>query len=409
MNWRDLTVHALTERATQLMQTLRAWPWFDTLRTLRLRFREDHLALTAGSLTFTTLIALVPLATVTLSLFSAFPMFARFQDSLQKYLVQSLVPDNIARPVLAALTEYAAKATRLGTVGLVVLVFTALALVFTIDRTLNGLWRVRKPRPLAQRLMVYWAGLTLGPLVLGASLTLTSFVISASRGWANALPGGVGFLLEAVEFGLLWLGAASLFRYVPNTHVRWEHAAAGGFFVSVGFEVAKRALGWYLKSVPTYSVIYGAFATVPILLMWVYTSWVIVLLGAVIAAYAPSLAMRVSRVADRPGHRFALALAVLKLLRDARREHQGGLSLEDLSARLRVDPLQIEPVVEAMSALNWCARLDEDGAQRHVLLVELAGTPARPLLDSMLLGDEPAAADFRARAGFDRLSAADLL
>jgi membrane protein len=412
MNWRTAHLPLLSlwsERATRLMQTLRAWPWFDTLRTLRQRFREDHLGLTAGSLTFTTLISLVPLATVTLALFSAFPMFGKFQDTLQKYLIQSLVPDHIAKPVLAALTQFATKANRLGVLGLVVLVVTALALVFTIDRTLNKLWRVQKARPLAQRVLVYWAGLTLGPLVLGASLTLTSFVIRASRDWASALPGGVGVLLEVVEFALLFGGASCLFRFVPNTHVRWEHALAGGFFVAVGFEAAKRALGWYLASVPSYSVIYGAFATVPILLLWVYTGWVIVLLGAVIAAYAPSLAMRVTRVAVRPGYRFGLALAVLKLLKQARDDHQGGLSLEDLASRLRVDPLQVEPVVEELAALNWCARLDESGAQRHVLLVELAHTPARPLLDLMLLADDTAAANFRARTGFDRLSAADLL
>ncbi|EHR72398.1 putative membrane protein [Burkholderiales bacterium JOSHI_001] len=415
MNWRAAHLPLLSlwsERVAQLMLTLRAWPWFDTLRTLRQRFREDHLGLTAGSLTFTTLISLVPLATVTLALFSAFPMFGKFQDTLQKYLIQSLVPDHIAKPVLAALTQFAAKANRLGVLGLLVLVVTALALVFTIDRTLNNLWRVRKARPLAQRVLVYWAGLTLGPLVLGASLTLTSFVISASRGWASALPGGVELLLEVVEFALLFGGASSLFRFVPNTHVRWEHALAGGFFVAVGFEVAKRALGWYLASVPSYSVIYGAFATVPILLLWVYTGWVIVLLGAVIAAYAPSLALRVARLPDRPGHRFALAVAVLKPLQAARRAADGqrpGLSLEDLAAQLRVDPLQIEPVLEQLTTLDWVGRLDEAGAQRHVLLVQPERTPARALIDTLLLDDTSATRAFRLHARLDSMTLADLL
>ena len=159
------------DQLATLLQTLRTWPWFDTARTLRQRFREDRLGITASSLTFTTLIALVPLLTVMLALFSAFPMFAKFQGALQQYFLQSLVPDGIAKPVLGTLTQFAAKANRLGSAGLVFLLFSALALMLTIDRTLNGIWRVRKPRPIAQRVLVYWAAITLGPLLLGMSLT----------------------------------------------------------------------------------------------------------------------------------------------------------------------------------------------------------------------------------------------
>jgi membrane protein len=259
-------------RLALVFRVLRQWPWFDTLRTLRLRFREDHLALTASSLTFTTLISLVPLVTVMLALFTAFPMFNRFQAALQQYFLQSLVPDNIARPVLMALTQFAGKANKLGSVGLIVLGLTALALMFTIDRTLNGIWRVPRPRPLAQRVLVYWAGLTLGPLVVGASLSLTSYALSASSGLISGLPGGLALLLWTVEFALLAGGMSALFRYVPNTHVRWAHAAVGGIFVAAGFELAKRGLAWYVALVPTYSVLYGAFATLPILLLWVYLS-----------------------------------------------------------------------------------------------------------------------------------------
>src|SRR2546423_7943005 len=128
----------------RLLQTLHSWPWLDTLKTLRLRFREDRLGVTASSLTFTTLISLVPLLTVMLALFSAFPMFSTFQANVEKYFLQSLVPPTIAKPVLSALTQFASKATRLGTAGLVVLVFTAIALMLTIDRTLNAIWRVRQ-------------------------------------------------------------------------------------------------------------------------------------------------------------------------------------------------------------------------------------------------------------------------
>jgi membrane protein len=397
------------ERAAQLVETLQNWPWLDTARTLRLRFREDHLGLTASSLTFTTLISLVPLFTVTLALFSAFPMFASFQDSLQKYFLQSLVPDTIAKPVMTALTQFAAKANRLGTVGLVFLFFAALALMLTIDRTLNAIWRVRTPRPIAQRVLVYWAAATLGPLVLGVSLSLTSYVISASRGIVSDLPGGVSLLLNTIEFVLLAAGMAALFHYVPNTHVRWRHAIAGGVFVSVGFEVAKKALAWYLTQVPTFAVVYGAFATLPILLVWIYLGWVIVLLGAVIAAYAPSLQMRVARWPDMPGSRFALAVALLTELDRARHGELRGLSLAALSETLRLDPLQAEPIVDLLTEMDWLARLDEPGAARYVLLADPVATPAAPLLARLLLEPSPALRAFRDRAGFDRLTLAELL
>jgi membrane protein len=388
---------------------LQHWPWLDTLRTLRQRFREDRLGVTAGSLTFTTMISLVPLATVTFALFTAFPMFANFRKALEVYFLQNLVPDAIARPVLKQLTLFASKASQVGTIGLVVLVFTALALLLTIDRSLNAIWRVRQPRPLAQRVLVYWATATLTPLVLGVSLSMTSYAVSASSGLVEALPGGVSFLLGLIELGLMAAGMSALFKFVPNTQVRWSHAALGGVFVAVGFELAKRGLAWYLGLAPTYTTIYGAFATVPILLSWIYLGWVIVLLGAVIAAYAPSLQMRVVRHAVTPGWRFMLALTVLRELALARQSTVRGVALVELCERLRLDPLQVDPVVEQLQRLDWVGSLSEPGLARHVLLIDPACTPVAPLVQALLLSarwqDEP----FWRHAGLSEMRLADAL
>ena len=392
-----------------LLQTLRNWPWFDTARTLRQRFREDRLGVTASSLTFTTLIALVPLVTVMLALFSAFPMFAKFQSALHQYFLQSLVPDGIAKPVLGTLTQFASKANRLGSAGLVFLVFSALALMLTIDRTLNAIWRVRKPRPIAQRVLVYWAAITLGPLLLGISLTLSSYALTASRGIVDALPGGVSLALQLLEFALLAAGMSALFRYVPNTDVRWRHALAGGLFVAVGLEVARRVLAWYVSAVPGIALVYGAFATLPILLLWIYFVWVIVLFGAVIAAYAPSLQMHLAPAGDAPGQRFALSLALLRLLRSARAAPPHGLTLAQMTARLHVDPLQIEALMDTLLQLGWVARLDEDAERRHVLLCEPATTPAGPLIDLLLLSPDPRTQAFRERSGLARMTLAELI
>ncbi len=389
----DPTLQVRWAQARSLVQdlphTLRAWPWFDTVRTLRQRFREDRLGLTASSLTFTTLIALVPLITVMLAVFTAFPMFAGFEVALEKYFLQNLVPDTIAKPVLKSLTQFVGKARGMGTAGLLMLVAIALALVLTIDRTLNAIWRVRQPRRLGQRVLVYWAALTLGPLALGISLTGTSYAVSASRGWVAALPGGVALLLEVIQFLILAGAAAGLFHYVPHTVVRWRHALAGGVFVAVAFEVVKKLLAWYLDSVPIYNTVYGAFAVVPIMLLWVYLVWVIVLLGAVIAAYAPSLQMRVSARPERPGWRFELSLAVLKQLQQARQGSEQGLSLAAIAQRLRVDPLQLEATLEVLAGIGWVSRLDESPNPRYVLLCQPQTTALAPLVQHTLLKPGP--------------------
>ena len=400
---------AFRQQVSRLLQTFQTWPWRDTLDTLLLRFREDRLGLTAGSLTFTTVISLVPLVTVMLWVFSASPLFSTFEDALQRYFLQTLVPPNIAKPVLTALTQFAGKAGRLGTVGLVFLVFAALALMLTIDRTLNAIWRVPTPRPIAQRVLVYWAAGTLGPLVLGASLSLTSYAISASQGLVSGMPGGVNLLLGTMEFGLLAATLAGLFHYVPNTHVRWHHAITGGVCAAAGFEIAKKLLGWYLTMVPTYSVMYGAFATVPILLIWIYFGWVIVLLGAVIAAYAPSLQSRVKRWPDGPGSSFQLALAVLTELARAHSLNVCGLSASELSNTLRIDPLQTEPILGALVAFDWVGRLDEPGDPRFVLLCDLARTRAQPLLTRFLLDPSASSCGLWRRAGFDTVTVQELL
>lgn len=370
-----------------LLAELPHFPWKSTFQTLRVRFREDRLGVTASSLTFTTTMALVPFFTLALAIFTAFPIFGKLQSALQAWLAQSLIPEAISRQVLGYLTQFAGKANRLGAFGLAALIVTALALMLTIDRTLNSIWRVRRPRPLAQRVLIYWAALTLGPLLLGASLSLTSYVVSSSRGLVSAMPGLLQVMFDVIEFFLLAAGLMALYRFVPNTPVRREHAWAGGLFAAIGIELARRVLAWYIGKVPAYSLVYGAFATVPILLVWIYVAWVVVLLGAVLAAYLPSLVAGTRR---RSGHgwQFQVALEVLRELDAARRTPGRGLSAPQLSQRLELETLQLEPVLEALVTLDWIGRLNEvdDAADtRYVLLADARTTPLEPLMRVLLL------------------------
>ena len=384
---------AWPQRLDALLKSLSDFPWRSTALTLRERFSEDRLGLTASSLTFTTIMALVPFMIVALAVFTAFPMFAKFQDVLQKWLVASLIPDYIARQVLGYLTQFAGQASKLGAVGVALLLITALALILTIDHTLNGIWRVRKPRHFGQRVLVYWAAITLGPLVLGVSLSITSYAISASKGMAGVMPGGVQFLLDAFQVVLMAGGLAAMYHYVPNAQVKWGHAWAGGLFVAAGIALAKKLLALYLGQVPTYSVLYGAFATVPILLIWIYVAWVIVLLGAVIAAYLPSLLSGVKGRVRSHGLQFQLALEILQQLDRARASVHKGLTMEQLAKYLRVDSLQLEPVIETLCELDWTGRLDEEAvgqSPRYVMLADPDTTRLAPLLNALLLRQDEA-------------------
>jgi membrane protein len=385
----------------QQLERLRGWlhevaqiPWLDAIRTLRERFREDRLGLTASSLTFTTTIALVPFITVALAVFTAFPMFAKFQVVLQKWLIVSLVPDNISRQVLGYLNQFAGQASKLGVVGLAVLLSTALALVFTIDRTLNSIWRVRKPRPFTQRVMFYWAAITLGPVLLALSLSMTSYAVSLSRGLvSDNMPGSVSLLLNVLQYVLVAGGMASMFRFVPNTHVRWGHAWVGGVFVSTGIELAKRGLTFYLASVPTYSMVYGAFATLPILLIWIYVAWVIVLLGAALTAYLPSLLAGGTLRRLPHGWRFQLSLEAVQQLERVRTLDAKGLTLEQLCKVLQVDPLRLEPLLQTLTTFDWIGQLretlDPGEEARYVLLVDPDTTLLEPLLSAWMVERTP--------------------
>ncbi|MEY3871213.1 MAG: hypothetical protein RLZZ296_208 [Pseudomonadota bacterium] len=387
----------------QLLADLSHFPWRDTAITLRNRFREDHMGLTASSLTFTTSIALVPFFTVALAIFTAFPMFAKLQGSLQVWLVESLIPENISRQVLGYLTQFSRQASKLGVAGLAVLVVTAVAMIFTIDRTFNGIWRVRNPRPFAQRVLIYWAAVTLGPAFLGASLAATSYLLPFARNGMAGPSEMWQLLLDSLEFVALAGGMAALYHYMPNTHVKWAHAWTGGLFVAVGIALAKKILALYLSMVPTYSVVYGAFATLPILLVWIYVAWIIVLMGAAIAAYLPSLLAGVARRASAHGWRFQLALELLQRLDSTRADMPRGQLASDLAQSLRVDLLELEQSLDALTRLHWIGQLADaagDNEARYVLLVDPDRTPLEPLVDELLLDKTDATRKLWSRAGW---------
>ena len=393
-------------------QELVAVPWRQMAAILLGRFRDARLGVSASSLTFTTVLALVPLFTVGLAVFAAFPMFGKFQDTIQRWLIDSLVPDSISRQVLGYLTQFSRKANRLGTMGLVALLVSAIALMVTIERTLSQIWRLERLRPLPQRVLLYWSAITLGPLLLGASLAITSYVVTASRDVVDALPAALRWLLDSFEFVLLVLSVSGLYFYVPYTRVRWRHALTAGLLVALGIELAKKLLAVYLTQIPTYSAIYGAFAAVPILLVWVYVAWVIVLLGAVVAATLPDLGRQAWRKPQGAGWHFKLALELLAALHAVREQAPRGLSQAALSQQLQVEPGVLAEVLAQLQSLDWVGLLREEGGvaeARRVLLIEPDDTPLAPLAERLLLGREPDDAALWAAMRLDQARLAEVL
>jgi membrane protein len=193
---------------------------------------------------------------------------------------------------------------------------------------------------------------------------------------------------------LLSSSMAVMFRYIPNTFVRWGHAWIGGLFVACGIELAKKVLTVYLSKVPTYSLVYGAFATVPILLVWIYVAWVIVLLGAALTAYLPGLLAGASKRKMGAGWQFQLALEVLSQLVHAKSQDVKGLSANQLSIYLHVDNARLQTVLQALQALDWLGLLQENKADetesRYVILVEPEVVNVQPLVERLLLADHAA-------------------
>jgi len=330
----------------------------DVLQFALRRADDVRLAQVAGGLTFTTMLSIVPLLAVALSLFTAFPLFAEFRASLEKDLLRGLLPDQYAPMILRYLNDFTAKAGRLTAFGLVFLLLTALSMILTVDRVFNDIWQVQTRRPLVQRVLLYWSLLTLGPIVIGASLSAASYVTSMSAGVATQLPGALRTVLEYTPFVLGVSAVAATYMVVPNRKVFWRDAVIGALVAAVLGELMRDGFAWYIKT-GTFAGIYGAFAVFPLFLIWVYLSWLVILFGAAIAATAPML--RATRFADerRAGNAFITAVVLLRALYAARMrgEDDGRVPLTRLARAVRCAPEAAERALLTLERLGYISQL----------------------------------------------------
>lgn len=355
----------------QTLPILRNLPWDDMRGLYRFamqRLNEERLPQVAGSLTFTTVLALVPMLTIALAIFTTFPIFNTFRASLETYFIQSVMPKSIANTILGNLNQFASKATRLSAVGAIGLIATTLIMMFTIDRAFNHIWRVKSARPFTQRLLIYWAIMTLGPLLIGVSITATSGLLGATSSFVGNQPlfGSIANTLFSI---LLTTGAFTLlYIVVPNRIVDWRDAACGGLLAAVAFEIAKRLFVVFIAKFPTYTVIYGALAALPIFLLWIYVSWLVTLMGAVLAAALPIVKWERWWHVGTPGSAFIDAMAILEVLHEARASKStAAVDAHAIRAQTRLGFDESEALLEKMLDAGWVGRIKAEMPKRKQL------------------------------------------
>lgn len=322
-----------------------AFAWF----VIR-RFSEERVPQAAASMTFTTLLALVPVLTVMVAVASIFPVFDRWSDSFVSFVNQTIVPQG-ADMVFDYIDAFRDQANRLTAIGSVMLVVTSLMLIRTIDNAFNRIWRVNTQRPWMMQFLVYWALLTFGPLSLGVGISFMvgsvqdSVLSSGAQQWADALKTAARLAFMTL---LLW----GLYRFVPNRFVPARQAFVGALITAFCLETARFLFTWYMGNFDGYRSIYGAFAAVPFFLLWLNLLWTLVLGGAVLTSslsYWQGEAFR--RGFDSRGQ-FDDVLKILLLL-DAAQKEGRTLSVQEFRRHINMGYDELGELLEKLARYGY--------------------------------------------------------
>lgn len=342
------------------------------------RFFTDGLSQSAAALTYSTLLALVPLLVIAFSVLSGFPIFDPVKAQMEELLLSVVVPST-AIEIKTHLTDFTRNASNLTVAGIVALPVTAVLLLSTIEATFNQVWRVETPRPLLTRLLVFWALLTFGPLLLAASLTLTtnaiSFVLGSqsppdvllSPGWLKMVS---AVAMQAVAFSLLYI-------LIPARQIKLRDAAIGGIFAAIGFQILRWVFNTFLTSGASYTTIYGAVAVVPIFLVWMYLSWTVIILGAVLAASFPDWWRRRDPLTGTPLSPSETLQVALALLAALKRETAQGVTATQGQLADAVPLLARESTIDELLQARYIVEAKDGGLSlsrdlQKVTLAQLA-------------------------------------
>lgn len=328
------------------------------------RYTADHCLRIAAALSYTSLLALVPLAAIGLAIMAAFPALDAVRQQVIQLALTSVAP-HAGDTVAAYFETFVNNTGQLTTIGIVGIAVTAVMLLATIEGAFNVIWRVSRPRAVGTRLVAYWTVLTLGPLLLAVGVSSSSYVNSLANfvadsaeavgGDREGVLGALPLFIETVFFSLLYVA-------LPNRRVQWRHALTGGLVAAILFEILKNVFAAYIGRVVTFQAVYGTLSALPLFLIWMYFAWSVVLVGAVVAAAWPEwLAHRRRARFESPpaGRRFALSLQLLGMLLGAGRDGHG-VKDEALLAAFGGDSVGLEAAVAVLSGQGLVARTDDD-------------------------------------------------
>jgi membrane protein len=361
-------------------------------RTVARRFSQDRVLVAAASLSYTSLLAIVPLFAIAFSVMMAFPVFDGMTQQLLSIVLSYTAP-HIGGELETYVDRFVSNTSELTTLGVVWLAVTAVMLLSTIETAFNAIWRIEKSRPLGMRLIAYWTTLTLGPLLLGTGLSVsTAFAMN------NVMPLGLdfgvirNFALRMLPFLFAVGGFAILYLALPNRRVGVRHALLGALVAGILFEVLKAVFGLYLQNAGTFESVYGSLAALPVFLIWMYLVWAVVLFGAIVAATRPEwLAAR--RAEDfgplTPARALLRALQTIGCLLASSHENQM-VDEDRLLDATGGDGAGLGLVLARLQSSGYLARTDEDqpvlvrdldGVTVADLYIALGYGPGAPYLD----------------------------
>lgn len=339
---------------------------FGFVRAALARFREERGLVIAASLSYTSLLALVPLVAISLSILSAFPAFEEVQGRLLQQALGYVAP-HAGADVQTYLDQFVSNTSNLTALGIVWLAVTAIMLLSTIESGFNAIWRVDSPRPLMMRLVAYWTTLTLGPLLLGAGLSLSTVIFASENLSALGIESGMSLngAVRVIPLIFAAVGLTILYLALPHRRIEWRHALLGGLIAAILFEGLKALFGLYLSRVGTFQSVYGSLSALPVFLIWMYLGWAVVLFGAAIAAARPEwLAARASEEQGgplTPARCLLRALQVIDVLHTA--GQTGGTANNDkLLAAASGDGDGLAMVMMRLHSAGYIARTDADTA-----------------------------------------------
>lgn len=348
------------------------------------RFGRDQCMRIAAALSYTTLLALVPLGAIAFAILRAFPVFDNIQDQIKALLFENFLPDSVSE-AQTYFDQFIGQTEGLTAIGIVALAVTAIMLLSTIEAALNSIFKVKATRPFVPRLMMFWAVITLGPLLLGGSLSLgTYFYALTAWSESNILPGFSGWVTRLLPGVLAVFAFTVFYAIVPYRPVRMWHALVGGISAGVLFGILRKLFTLYMSAFPAYQTIYGALAMIPIFLIWMYLSWAVVLIGAEIAATLPEWGRaRAAKGYDElnPARKLDAALAAIERLW---RKTRG----EDVKHPTR-NPKREDVLAQALEALRQAGFVGLSDQGEWLLMQDVETTTIANVAHGLGLSPDP--------------------